>query len=99
MPNDKEECKRGALAIETHIDKQLELLKLSIPQRVWIVDPEKQYSAGLEIIYTCESGRKITVAFDANEVRCFRRRPRVESLQKILEVAIEIHRNGITNTN
>ena len=91
MPNDKEETRRGALAVEHYIDRQLESLGVPIPLRVCAVESDMEHSGSMEILYTCRTGTKVSVALRVDELRCFRRGPMSETLAKVQQLVIEIH--------
>ena len=94
MPNDKEECRRAALALEHYIDRQLELYRIPVPSRVFVVDAERSYQAGVGIVYTCRTGVEVTVAFTADELKLFRQAPSPGTLEKVRNLAFEIQKNS-----
>jgi hypothetical protein len=92
MPNDREECRRAALAIERHIDLHLERLSTPQPDRTWHVGMDWSCTDGVEITYKCADGTDLTAVFRPEELKVFRTQPREETLMKILELAIDISR-------
>ena len=89
MPKDSEQCKRGALSIEREIDRRLELLKVPIPSRTWLIDVERKYTAEVEITYDC-NGKRTVATFSSEEIRTFRHHPMPSTLRKIERIANEI---------
>ena len=92
MPNEKEECRRGVLAVEHYIDRQLESLHIPIPRRVCAVKSDLPQAGSMEILYSCRDGSEVTISFSAEELQCFRRRPMRETLSKVQHLAVEIHK-------
>ena len=70
------------MAIERHIDRQLERFNVPIPSRTWLLDAAMKFDAEVEITYDCHGG-KITITFDAEETSSFRRHPLPKTLQTI----------------
>ncbi len=84
-----EERKRGALAIEQEIDRQLAGQGFPEVARSWICD-KAGFGSGIEFVYTRSDGRTVSGKFNAHELKWFCRRHLPETLIKINDVVARI---------
>ena len=99
MVNEKEECRKAALAIEARIDLHVEILSTPLPERAWHVNLDWGFADGVEITYECADGTDLSATFGPEELKVFRSHPKQETLEKILELAINISRAHSRSNN
>ena len=84
-----EERKRGALAIEQEIDRQLAERGFPDVARSWICD-KTGFGSGIEFVYTRADGKCISGKFNAHELKWYCRRHLPETLIKIRDVVAQV---------
>ena len=81
-----EERRKAAQMIEQAIERQLQLLRVPVPEHSWILDKEGEFSE-CAMTYGMGEAEKLTISFRADELDCFEKHPKFATLSKIASLA------------